>query len=162
MENAITYIPQSNLLVKYDTWSDYKRVGEIPNNFLNLVKLFSAQLYPNNFSVSFLDTNFNINCIDNENKYNEIVYMCKGELKLMINIFKEHNKSSKKLKYYCEIISEENSSGFSSNCDSGKKLTRLRTYKTHDFRLDSSISPKAKNKSKTKSFKKDKGSIECY
>ena len=66
----------------------------------------------------------------------------------MVNIYKEQTKSSKRLKYYCETISEENSSGFSSNCDSGKRLAKLRTDCDiiGCFSLDSS--PKAKNKSK--------------
>jgi hypothetical protein len=140
MENTIIYIPQTQLLVKYDTWSDYKHVGQIPSSFLDLVKLFSAQFYPNNFSINFLDTNFHIHSIDNESKYNELVYICKDELKLMINIYKEQQKSNKKLKYYCDPISEENSSGFSSNCESASKMPI----------------------SKRDPVKKNKGGIECY
>jgi hypothetical protein len=163
MEHIITYIPQTLLLVKYDTWGDYKAVGQIPSSFLDLVKLFSARLYPNDFSINFLDTNFNNFCIDNENKYNELVYICKGELKLMINIYKE--QSCKRLRYHCETIFEENSSGFSSNCDSGKKLENLMSdcEVTGDFRLDSSITLRAKNKTKKRdTVKKNKGGIECY
>jgi hypothetical protein len=158
MENTITYIPLTYLLVKTYTWSEYKHVGQIPSSFLDLVKLFSAQFYPNNFSINYLDTSYRIHNIDNESKYNELVYICKGELKLMINIYKEQTKSSKRLKYYCETISEENSSGFSSNCDSGKKLTKLRDCDIIDcFSIDSSP-----NYKKRETVKKNKRDIECY
>ena len=83
---------QMTLKAKFDAWSDYTSISELPNNFLEVVKIFSTLLYPNNFSINYIDSNMIIHNINTEQKYSEALIDCiqnkKSDLKLMINIYK--------------------------------------------------------------------------
>lgn len=117
-------VNQIILKAKFDAWGDYTPLSEIPASFLDLVKLFSTLLYPNNFSISYIDTKMIIHNINNDNKYLEAVKDCifssKFELKLMINVYKQSSpdktlsKRSSQIKHN-EVIVEESQSDRSEN-----------------------------------------------
>ena len=93
MENNFCINSQLILKAKFDAWSDYTTISEVPRSFLELVKIFSTLLYPNNFSISYIDTNMNIQTIENDDKYREAVLNCMNsknkEMKLMMNVYKD-------------------------------------------------------------------------
>jgi hypothetical protein len=122
MEKIIC-LNQIVLKAKFDAWGDYTSISEIPSSFLDLVKLFSTVLYPNNFSINYIDSEMIIQNINNDNKYIEAIKdslnNSKPELKLMINIYKQASpdktltkRSSFKLN---EVIAEESQSDRSEN-----------------------------------------------
>ncbi len=82
------------LKAKFDAWSDYTNISELPRCFLDLVKLFSTLLYPNNFSINYLDFKKNIHSINCDNKYREAVIDCISnsslELKLMVTVYRDN------------------------------------------------------------------------
>ncbi len=135
------------LKAKFDPWTDYSTISEVPNSFLDLVKLFSTLLYPNNFSINYIDSKMNIRSIDNDHKYKEALIDCLSNnlfhLKLMINVYKENrvahfersNKKRNSLVSKSEVIIEEScsdrSEGFSTDSECGKgKKKRLRKDKS--------------------------------
>ncbi len=110
---------QMTLKAKFDAWSDFTAISEIPNNFLEVVKIFSTLLYPNNFSINYIDSYMTIHNINTEQKYTESLIDCiqnkKSDLKLMINIYKQTtvDKSLQKrntLIKHSDVILEESQS----------------------------------------------------
>jgi hypothetical protein len=79
--------------VKYDIWGEDMTLGELPTSFLELVKLFSKLFFPNNFSISYVDTNFNLQPIDGAPTYRELISVINKsdmkEIRFLVNIFKE-------------------------------------------------------------------------
>jgi hypothetical protein len=94
MDNNFSIDSPIMLKAKFDAWGDYTPISELPRTFLELVKLFSTLLYPNNFSINYFDSHMNIYSIDKDNKYKEAVIDClkskKNELKLMITVYKDN------------------------------------------------------------------------
>src|SRR4051812_18263298 len=91
--------------VKYDAWGEDMTLDQIPTSFIELVKLFSKLFFPNNFTISFVDTNFDLQPIDCAQTYRELISVINKsdmkEIRLCVNIFKETstpNRLPKKIK----------------------------------------------------------------
>jgi hypothetical protein len=140
MEKIIC-LNQIVLKAKFDAWGDYTPISEIPSSFLDLVKLFSTLLYPNNFSINYIDSEMIIHNINNEIKYIETIKDClnnsKPELRLMINIYKQ---------------------------SSPEKLTKRNSFKLNEVIAEESQSDRSENdlSESEKENKKRKGILLCY
>jgi hypothetical protein len=154
MDYHFCHDSQIVLKAKFDAWGDYTPISEVPRSFLELVKLFSTLLYPNNFSIKYLDSQLNVHSIDSDNKYREAMIDClenkKNELKLMITVYRDNKimnvdksviKRSSLVKH-SDIILEENHSGNSEN--------------------DSSISSKSEVCSRGKRRRSRKSLVLCF
>jgi hypothetical protein len=79
--------------VKYDLWGDDMTLDELPTSFLELVKLFSKLFFPNNFSICYIDTNYDLQPIDGAQTYRELISVINKsdmkEIRLLVNIFQE-------------------------------------------------------------------------
>ena len=59
--------------VKISAFSDYVNICFLPNNFQELVKIFSKAFYPNDFSVIYFDSLYQQYIIHSDETYYEIL-----------------------------------------------------------------------------------------
>jgi hypothetical protein len=88
-----------NCKVKYDLWGDDMTLTEIPASFTELVKLFSKLFFPSNFSISYINTDFDLHPINCAQTYRELISVINKsamtEIRLLVNIFYTGNKKGK-------------------------------------------------------------------
>ncbi len=91
-------------LIKYEIFGEYKKINT-PKKFSTLVSIISKDLYPSNFTITWLKE-LDLITIKNENDYNEIIryiYVNKiQQFKLFVHLYKNPNK-----KNFLQIIKEE-------------------------------------------------------
>jgi hypothetical protein len=82
-------------LIKYETFGDYTKIP-IPKNFHSLISFISKVLYPNNFSINWLN-NYETSQIANESDYCEIIkYLLVNkinEFKLFVYLYDINKKN---------------------------------------------------------------------
>src|SRR5690606_32003064 len=129
-----------------------------------LVRLFSIKFFPYNFSISYLDTNYELSPIDGSETYKELLSIVNKtkEMKLLVNIFKEDKRKKVARKTSKNIIieaikEEENSSNFSeeaySSCSS---LSKRSVISAND-----NIKSKVKKVKKSKRYDAEIASDDC-
>lgn len=59
--------------VKFSSFSAYENVCFLPNNFDELVKIFSKAFYPNDFIIIYMNSNYNQVIVHSDSTYNEIL-----------------------------------------------------------------------------------------
>jgi predicted ATP-dependent endonuclease of OLD family len=59
--------------VKFSAFAEYENICFLPNYFSELVKIFSKAFYPNDFSVIYLDSQYQQHSIHSDETYNEIL-----------------------------------------------------------------------------------------
>jgi len=59
--------------VKFSSFSAYENVCFLPNNFDELVKIFSKAFYPNDFIIIYVNSNYNQVIVHSDSTYNEIL-----------------------------------------------------------------------------------------
>jgi hypothetical protein len=85
--------------VKYNLWGEDITLEELPTSFLELIKLFSKLFFPNNFSINYIHTNYDLQPVDGAQTYRELISVINKsdmkEIKLLVNIFKDDTKCKK-------------------------------------------------------------------
>jgi len=59
--------------VKFSSFSDYENVCFLPNNFDELVKVFSKAFYPNDFIIIYVNSKYSQVIVHSDSTYNEIL-----------------------------------------------------------------------------------------
>jgi len=59
--------------VKFSSFSAYENVCFLPNNFDELVKIFSKAFYPNDFIIIYMNSNYNQVIVHSNSTYNDIL-----------------------------------------------------------------------------------------
>lgn len=59
--------------VKFSSFSAYESVCFLPNNFDELVKIFSKAFYPNDFIIVYINSNYNEVIVHSDSTYNDIL-----------------------------------------------------------------------------------------
>jgi len=59
--------------VKFSPFSDYENVCFLPNNFEQLVKVFSKAFYPNDFIINYINSKYSQVIVHSDSTYNQIL-----------------------------------------------------------------------------------------
>lgn len=96
--------------VKFCAFADYEYICFLPDSFKELVKIISKVLYPNDFTLTYLDSEYEQHSIFSDATYMKIIKDARekeaNEVKFIINLY-NHNKAELKNKEKINQISQK-------------------------------------------------------
>lgn len=96
--------------VKFSAFSDYEYICFLPKTFKEFVKIISKVLFPNDFTLTFLDSGYNQHSIFSDETYNKIIKLTHeteaNEVKFIVNLYNQ-NKEELKNKEKINQISQK-------------------------------------------------------